>query len=77
MIGQTSKSDQLFCEQTKDFVSDNAGVYSGPLTDEGATQNVPRYGVEVSDVEGSVTFHVKDGMLAQHSYTVRAHVRSS
>lgn len=62
-------------KQTKDLVSDGAGVYSGLLTDEGVTHNVPRFGVEVSDTEGSIKFHVKDGMLVRYSYTVRAHVK--
>ena len=62
-------------KQTKDLVSDGAGVYSGLLTDEGVTHNVPRFGVEVSDTKGSIKFHVKDGMLVRYRYSVLAHVK--
>jgi hypothetical protein len=61
-------------KQTKDLKSEGEGVHSGELTEEGVKQNLPQFGVEVSDPEGSVKFWVKDGMLAKYTYTVRGNV---
>ena len=61
-------------KQTQELQSDGKGVYSGKLTEAGVKHNVPRFGVKVTDPEGSVKFWVKDGMLVKYTYVVRANV---
>lgn len=61
-------------KQTKQLKSEGKGVYSGELTAEGVKNNLPRFGVKVSDPQGSVKFWVKDGMLVKYTYTVRGNV---
>jgi hypothetical protein len=61
-------------KQTQELQSDGRGVYSGTLAEEGVKENVPRFGVKVTDPEGSVKFWVKEGMLVKYTYAVRANV---
>jgi hypothetical protein len=61
-------------KQTKELKSEGQGAYSGELTEKGVKQNLPQFGVEVADPEGSMKFWVKDGMLAKYTYTVRGNV---
>jgi hypothetical protein len=62
-------------KETSSIKSEKEGVYHGKLSDEGVKQNVPQFGVEVSNTDGSVKFWVRDGMLVKYAYTVRAKVK--
>jgi len=62
-------------KKAKAVKSDKPDVYFAELTEEGVKENVPRFGVEVSNPDGSVKFWVKDGMLVKYNYAVRAKVR--
>lgn len=62
-------------KETSSVKTEKEGVYHGKLSDEGVRQNVPQFGVEVSNTDGSVKFWVRDGMLVKYAYTVRAKVK--
>ena len=62
-------------KETSSVKSEKESVYHGKLSDKGVKQNVPQFGVEVSNTDGSVKFWVRDGMLVKYAYTVRAKVK--
>jgi hypothetical protein len=62
-------------KQTNGLRSERTDVFTGVLNEDGVKENLPQFGVEVSDPEGSVKFWIADGMLVKYSYTVRAHVK--
>ena len=62
-------------KQTNGLRSKRTDVFTGVLNEDGVKENLPQFGVEVSDPKGSVKFWIADGMLVKYSYTVRAHVK--
>jgi hypothetical protein len=72
-----SPADQAagLLKKTKALNRDEADIYVAELTEAGVKENVPRFGVEVSNPSGSVKYWVKDGTLVKYSYTVRANVK--
>lgn len=61
-------------KRTQGLKIEAAGVYSAALTEEGVKENLPQFGVTIAEPSGSVTFWIKDGMLAKYEMKVKAKI---